>query len=155
MSPCQQNTGWLFFLWLFLLFWLAGTARTRPAPPRDPVTLLPRLALIAIVCGLGTASHTLPRICKAFHLQCEQASHLICTTLKRIAYCYFKSWPLLIPKRGKKKKNQYSLSSSLLCMLLHVSITLPLLTVCSGIWQLFQQSCSDSLALAPLPFPPS
>lgn len=154
MSPCQQNTGWLFFLWLFLLFWLAGTARTRPTPPRDPVTLLPRLALIAIVCGLGTASHTLPRICKAFHLQCEQASHLICTTLKHIAYCYFKSWPLLIPKRGKKINILY-LAACSVCFSMFPSLFRYWLFALEFGSSFFQQSCSDSLALAPLPFPPS
>lgn len=75
---CQQKTGWAFFLWLFLLFLLTDTARTTP-PPGDLATLLPLLALILTVCGLGSASETMPGICKGFHLQRKQALHLSCT----------------------------------------------------------------------------
>lgn len=99
--------------------------------------------------GMETGSETITSTCKAFHLQREQALHISCTAraLIPIVYRYLLSLLLVFPK---VKMNDLSAS---LCMLLHVSITLPLLTVCSGIWQLFHST--ELLWLPPLPAPPS
>lgn len=103
---------------------------------------------------LRSASETMPGICKAFYLQCEQATHHSCIApaLTLIVYCYYYYFFCFFNTTScfSKSKNERSGSSSLLCMLLHVSITLPLLTVvCSGIWQLFLST--ELLHLSPLP----
>lgn len=92
-SKCQHKTGWEFFLWYFLLFWLTDTARITSLL-RDPATLLPRLTPITTICGLGTVAETLTSTCKACHVWCNRATHFSCT-VRVLTVCSFLSLPLL------------------------------------------------------------
>lgn len=153
MPQCQQKTGWAFFFWLVLLFGLKDTARTNP-PPRDPATLLPRFTLIATLCGLGSASQTVPSICKAFHLQCEQASHLPCTapSLTLTVYHYFLSPIRVFPK---VKIIALDLSACSVCFSTFPSLFRYWLFALKFGSSFLQPSCSDSLPSPSLLCPPS